>query len=115
MEEEPPRLWYLQVSPEGGAYSLRFIAGSGDPEEFVQFLWSPKRLRDVLFALEPKAWCQRIDMKDGLGTPVHEVTREGERSAGVVWEGLRHLAAKDSVGFGLGPRTKGNLAAALSS
>jgi len=54
-------------------------------------------------------------MKDGLGTPVHEVTREGERSAGVVWEGLRHLAAKDSVGFGLGPRTKGNLAAALSS
>jgi hypothetical protein len=115
MEEEPPRLWYLQVSPEEGAYSLRFIAGSGDPEEFVQFLWSPKRLRDVLFALEPKAWCQRIDVRDGLGTPVLEVTREGERSTGIVWEGLRHLAAKNSVGFGLGLRTKSDLAAALSS
>jgi hypothetical protein len=113
MDEERPSLWYLQVSPEQGAYSLRFIAGSGDPEEFVQILWSSKRLREVLFALEPKAWCQRIDLKDGLGTPVHEVTREDERSTGIVLEGLRHLAAKNSVGFGLGLRTKSDLAAAL--
>jgi hypothetical protein len=115
MEEEPVRVWYLQVSPEREAYSLRFITGSGDPEEFVQFLWSPKRLRDVLFALEPQAWCQRIDINDGLGTPVQEVTPEGERSTGIVWEGLRHLAAKNFVGFGLGLRTKSDLAAALSS